>query len=329
MSHRLKLFQEMKQGATRLKPYLRWIILGGTLFFLAQILKDHWQEVATIRLNSAGVACLVIALGITLLAHIFSGWVWSWILKELGHPVAGSWGVLVYLKTNIAKYLPGNVWHFYGRIWAAKAADIPWDAATLSVLMEPLLMAAAALIVALTVTLLGSQTQQGWLQALSLIGVLLLVHPRVLNPLLKVLGQLKSKGQPPPVAAETGGGDRPQLKLHRYPLLPLLGEVTFLGLRGVGFLLTVLAVATVEPQQIPLLLSAFSLAWLLGLVVPGAPGGIGVFEVTAIALLDSQLSPGIILSSVALYRLISTLAEAGGAALAWLDEKGNHLYFCE
>ena len=68
-------------------------------------------------------------------------------------------------------------------------------------------------------------------------------------------------------------------------------------------------------------MGAFSIAWLLGLVVPGAPGGIGVFEAVAIALLGNQLPTGLLISSVALYRLISTLAEALGAGLIWLEDR--------
>lgn len=70
-----------------------------------------------------------------------------------------------------------------------------------------------------------------------------------------------------------------------------------------------------------LVLSAFSFAWLLGLVLPGAPGGIGIFEATAIALLQNNFPPGILLGAIAFYRLISLAAEAIGGASAWLIEK--------
>jgi hypothetical protein len=79
------------------------------------------------------------------------------------------------------------------------------------------------------------------------------------------------------------------------------------------------------PEQILPLLGGFSLAWVLGLVIPGAPGGIGVFEATAIALLGTQLSPGVVIGGVTLYRLVSTLAEAGGAGLAWLDSRPSEM----
>ncbi len=103
---------------------------------------------------------------------------------------------------------------------------------------------------------------------------------------------------------------------------PLLGELGFLGLRGLGFCLTLLALAPIAWDQLPTVISAFSFAWLLGLIVPGAPGGLGIFEATAIALLGQYYSPGILLSTVALYRLISVLAETLGAGLVWLDSTG-------
>ena len=293
------------------------MILGGTLFFLANALKDHWQEVAAIRIDAVGWATLAIAVGVTLLAHTWSGWVWTWILHELNQPVSSSQFIQIYLKTNIAKYLPGNVWHYYGRITAAKTAGVPAGAATLSVLLEPLLMAAAALAIVLLSIQSVARNSRVTLQGLSLLGlaaVLMAIHPWFLNVAIRFLGFLKLKATNSSTVDASVG-------LVRYPLRPLLGELGFLGLRGTGFLLTLLALKPLELSQIPLLLGAFSFAWLLGLVVPGAPGGIGVFEATALALLEQRFSPGLIISAIALYRLVSILAEAAGAGLAWLDER--------
>lgn len=305
-------FQQM---LVRFKPFLRWLILGATLYFIGTALHQHWDEVSQLRITASGWGYLAMSLGITLLAHIWTGWVWSWILQELGQPANGIWGILVYLKTNIAKYLPGNVWHLYGRILAAKQAGFPIEAATLSVLLEPLLMAAAALIIALT-----NANRNQWAQLLCLGIVMLAIHPRVLNPLLKLASRLK--GQSSSQASSQASGDISPAaipaQVRRYPLRPLLGEIGFVGLRGSGFLLALQALMPLQLSQIPMILSAFSIAWVLGLVVPGAPGGIGVFEATAIALLNQGLPTSVILGGVALYRLISILAEASGAGLAYL-----------
>jgi glycosyltransferase 2 family protein len=303
--------KSLKQAIAYLKPYLRWFILGGTLFFLASTIQEHWQEVINLRISGSGWMWLAIAFGVTLAAHVWSGWVWGWILREFNQPVGTFWSIRVYLTTNIAKYLPGNIWHFYGRVNAARRVGISLGSATLSVLIEPLLMAAAALSLAL---LSLPQAHLG-LQIVVLAAILAGFHPRTLNPVLDYLAKLKGK------VKGVESSKQQQKRLKRYPLLPLLGEVGFIGLRSTGFLIAMSALHPVLASEIPLLVSVFSLAWLLGLVVPGAPGGIGVFEATAIALLDQNFSPGIIISVVALYRLISTLAEAAGAGLAWLYER--------
>ncbi len=296
------------------KQILRWLILGGTLFFIAKTLKDNWLQVTDIRIDGLGWSIIAVATGITLLAHIWAGWIWTWVLNELKEPVPTSYFIQVYLKTNIAKYLPGNVWHYYGRIVAAKSAGVTAGAATLSVLLEPLLMATAALIV---IVVLGSELTAysniglRILQILGLIGVLCILHPRFLNPILSFVKKLKTK--------KSDRNDTASLSLRGYPLIPLLGELAFLGLRGTGFILTLFALAPLQVSQIALLLGAFSFAWLLGLIIPGAPGGLGVFEATAIALLQNHFPAALVISAICLYRLISIIAETAGAGLAWLD----------
>jgi hypothetical protein len=109
--------------------------------------------------------------------------------------------------------------------------------------------------------------------------------------------------------------------LHpQFQYYPVLGELVFLGLRCAGFILTMLALTSLTWAQIPLLVGAFSCAWVLGLVVPGAPGGLGVFETTAMLLLQYHFPAALVISAIALYRLISIIAETTGAALAWLNE---------
>ncbi len=338
----------------RLKPYVRWAILGATLFFLAKALRDNWQGVLELRLTSAGPGLLAAALVVTLAAHVWSGWVWGLLLRGIlasglsvteslkpsevnastavvGADVSGAWAIATYLRTNIAKYLPGNIWHFYSRLQACKTNQISTAPALLSIVLEPLLMAAAALIVA-------SGSYPGW-QTLALLPILLGVHPQFINPILQRLakGKLASLSKHSRSQARRGAGlEQPAdealqeipastVQLKRYPIAPLLGEVCFVLMRGLGFVLALAALGQIEAQQLPVILGGFSLAWVLGLVVPGAPGGIGVFELMAIALLQSSLAPEIIVGAVAAYRLISTLAEGIGAGFSFMMMPGRRL----
>lgn len=301
----------MKKILSRIKPYIRWMLLGATLFFLLAALKQNWTEVSAIEVTRTGWMLIGLSLVVTIIAHLLSGRIWLLTLKEFKQPIQNRWGLQVYLKTNIAKYLPGNVWHFYGRIMAVTQVGVSIGAASLSVLLEPLLMASAALLFAL----INAQQEHLPLQILSLIIVLAGVHPRILNPVIKQFRKMKLKGEDPQVIAAGG------FHIDQYPLKPFLGQIGFVSLRSLGFILAVLALSPIEWQQVPVLLSSFSLAWLLGLVIPGAPGGIGIFEATALALLDQEFSPAILLGAVAFYRLISILAEASGALYAEMDQR--------
>lgn len=284
-----------------------------SLGFLGRSLFLHWSTVLTLRWGAHGWVGLGCALGATLLAHVWAAWVWGDILKLFGTSVTRNWVMETYLITNLAKYIPGNIWHFVGRVRALSARSVPVPVAVMGVVLEPLLMAAAALGLAFW----GNGYPRS-LQA-AVLGILLVaVHPHWSNPLLHRLSVAKLKQMDVTAASVKGG-------LSAYPLKPLLGEIGFVLLRAVGFVLVVMALEPVTPQQWGILISHFSLAWVLGLVAPGAPGGVGVFEAVAVALLSPPFPAASILGSVALYRILSIVAESIGAGLSlmnlWLARK--------
>lgn len=309
---RLIQMQYTKSWINRFKPYVRWFILALTCGFILHTLRLNWQQVITLRFTPYAIAQLITATGITLLAHIWSGCVWGWIMQLLDAPITATWAIITYLKTNLGKYLPGNVWHFVGRVQALRAAGTQTGVAITGVVLEPVLMSVAAL--AIVIITLPTTVLQG----VVLVAVLVCVHPRVLNPVLRRLATTKLKqtatdlDEPPVIPT-----------LRNYPIKPLLGEIIFVGLRGAGFLLAFGALSPINATNGWMILGAFSFAWLLGLVVPGAPSGLGVFEATALTILTPQFPAATVLGAVALYRLLGTLAEVLGAGLAVLDERWN------
>jgi glycosyltransferase 2 family protein len=313
-----KLWPQFQQWWGRWKPLLSPLILLLIFGFLGRTLYAHWHEVNGIRIGTVGWACLAIATGVTLLAHAWTGWVWGWILQELGQPINRSWATQAYLKTNIAKYLPSNLLHLYGRTLAAKQQGVPLSLATLSVLLDTLLMVAGGLILGLFCM------PRGWLPftVLGVIVILVSLQPRLLKRLLRKLSDRFSRNPD-----ESSG--LPQRFLRRYPLGPLLGEMLFIILRGLGFIFTMMALSPLSLEMVPPLISIFSIGWVLGFITPGAPGGLGVFELTVSTLLTQQglfqgqpdFSVGMAISAVAIHRVVNTFAEGIGAVLALADER--------
>ncbi|PSR12943.1 hypothetical protein C8255_25950, partial [filamentous cyanobacterium CCP3] len=73
------------------------------------------------------------------------------------------------------------------------------------------------------------------------------------------LGQAKTKEDAEPL---------PPAALNHYPLKPLLGELGFVLLRGLGFGLVISAINPLPADLWLSVVSLFSLAWLAGLVIP-------------------------------------------------------------
>lgn len=160
---------------------------------------------------------------------------WGRILTLFRVPLGYGEAIALYLRTNMAKYLPGNIWHFYGRMTRIVAVGSPWGVASLAVLLEPLLLAAAAAIaMVLGLGLSLAQLEQlpllKLLVPLGLIGVLGGIHPYFFNPVIQKVSRGKTQDHDP-------------VQLNIYPWQPLLENWFFIGLRGTGFLLTWWAIA--------------------------------------------------------------------------------------
>lgn len=312
-----KAWQKLRPFLKRWKPFLSPLLLCVIGIFLGRALYSHWNDISALQITARGWACLAIATGVTLFAHIWTGMVWGWILRDLGQPISLVWAAQAYLKTNTAKYLPSNLLHLYGRAIAAKDQGVPLALASLSVLLDTLLMTAGGLILGLF------SIPRSWLgiTILGVVCILGVLHPRILVPGLNRAGAF---------IRPDADGDAllPKRLIRRYPLRLLLGEMIFVALRGVGFVLTISALAPVSFDSAPALISIFSVGWVLGFITPGAPGGLGIFELTVSTLLTqpavlhgSSVPTSVAIGAVAIHRLISTLAEAIGACLAWADER--------
>ncbi len=274
--------------------FWRWLVWLVVLAFLGQKLHQSWGEVQNLPWQPWILAWWGAAGGVTTGAHLWAGWLWGRMLGFLGHPVPSRWAVPLYVRTNLAKYIPGNVWHFYGRLQAAQSRRIPLAIVLLSILLEALLLAAAALLLG------ASWHQKWWGPLLVLLAVALGIHPWCLNRVVAWVGRRKGQPLPP---------------IRRYPLALLLGCLGFMGLRGLGFVLVLGAWLPLSWGQLPHLWGAFGWAWLLGFLVPLAPGGMGVFEATLTASLSGVVPTGIVLTAAVGYRLVSVLAEIAAAGV--------------
>jgi uncharacterized membrane protein YbhN (UPF0104 family) len=242
------------------------------------------------------------------------------VLRWLG--LRPDWAAVVelHLATNLRKYLPGGIWHLASRVQRLRHEGSPLAAPTgtalalLAVLLDPLLAAVAAL----ALVPFG-----GWQSGLGLITLLplALLLPHWLNPLLTRLERRRAQdlGMEQDLEQEAALG--PPSQLRGYPWPPLLAELVFVLLRFGGFCCCIKAFDLPLDADTPAWLAGFALAWTAGLVVPGAPGGLGVFEAVLLLRLGTALPEAPLLAVALSYRLIVTLTDLLAASLVALDER--------
>ncbi len=301
-----------------LRPWITFMSLG----FVMAALLSHSRQLRQYQLDAQGWLWLLLGVGCCLLSLVVSGLAWVVILRWLGLRPRPIPVVSLYISTNLRKFLPGGIWHLASRVQAlrqpsaALGPPITTATALLAVLIEPLLAATAALAL---VSLGGWQSGLG---ALALLPLGLLV-PRWLHPLLRQLEHGKASQLGLGDGDESGQESEPGWtgQVGGYPWTPLLAQLAFVLLRFAGFACCVWAFDLQAMVPWTTWLSGFALAWTLGLVVPGAPGGLGVFEAALLLRLGLALPEPPVLAVALSYRIVVTLADLLAAGLVDLDEK--------
>ena len=257
---------------------------------------------------------VLLGVGITWFSLLVNAFAWRVLVGWLGHRPSEVSLVPLFLSSNLLKYLPGGIWHFVERMRVLRP-HMGAGPALASVLLEPLLMVVAALLWV---------PFGGWQSGLAIACCLptMLLVPRWREPLLKRLERTKAKQLDRADAGLVGAVSPEALGSGRddYPWRALAMEMLFVAFRFGGFWCCVMAFSLSPSLSTGEWLAGFALAWTVGLVVPGAPGGLGVFEVTLLLRLGSEVPEASLLAVVLCYRVIATIADGLAAAAVWGDQ---------
>lgn len=291
-----------------------WVTLAS-FGFVGWALAGHVAGLRDLTITARGWWWLLLALALSWLSLVVNALAWRVLVDWLGHGRGDLPLVPLHLRTNLFKYLPGGIWHFVDRLRALQPR-VGTNRALASVLLEPLVMAVAAL---LWVPLGGWQSG---LAVLCLMPALVLL-PRWREPLLVRLERAKWKQLQRSDADALAPLDADHLGSGRsgYPWAPLGLEMAFVFCRFTGFWCCVQTFDLGSSHSALVWLAGFALAWTVGLVVPAAPGGLGVFEAVLLLRLSSLVAEAPLLGVALSYRLVVTMADVLAAAAIQLDQR--------
>lgn len=298
-------------------------LAAAALIWVVAPIAGQWSDVRQVLARPSMLAALGVgALAYGLLLWVFMAPAWWWLTRIYGTATPSLPAAAVWCRTQIVKYLPGNVAHYIGRQVLGRRLGLHHAELAAASLLELVSILAAAGLIAVAGLLMspraasllaegqpGDAAERMW-AVLPLLGALV-VAGLLLWPIADaVLRRLPRAGR-----AMEG---LPRLSARRS--LALLGPAMLvhgLFLAATGCLLWWLTLAALPQGAVApglvRIVWVYAVAWAVGTVVPGAPAGAGVRE----AIITLELAQDLGRPEAALVSLALRLVTTAGDALAF------------
>jgi glycosyltransferase 2 family protein len=293
----------MSSPLRRISRVAGWIAVAVCLAFLAYRLDQVMPDVRAYARRDGTIGAFVAALTVYSIAGLLLALAWWGLLRAASArsvPIRAS--AAGHLMAQVAKYVPGNVFHFAARHAKARSIGIDHSHAGIAALAESLLLASTAALLSMATTADSLPEGARWL-----------VHVKWGIPLV-VLAALAFAWRR---AGPRDGPDGARSGWQSGWLCASLCHLAFFVLAAIAFSLLLGPDGPALSTLIPIV----AIAWLGGFLVIGAPGGIGVREAILVGLLGGLVGEPLALYAGLAFRAVTVLGDfvafAIGSALAW------------
>jgi uncharacterized membrane protein YbhN (UPF0104 family) len=244
---------------------------------------------------------------------------WMVFLRILtGRKIPFSEAAWVLSKSNLMKYLPGNIFQFIGRNEMAIRLNLNHGDVAFATVCDFGLLVAVSL---LTAALMNWQGIGKWFAQYGFPSLYSFFAAFAATGMIVVFLRVRHKGIIRKLTAK--------LKIFfsirsAKAIFACFLYFTFLTLFVAALFFAVLCKILqldVTYQTIPSILSAYMFSWVAGFIMPGAPGGIGIREATLTLLLAGIIPTEEALLAAVIFRLISTIGDFFGLLFAWVGIK--------
>ena len=292
-----------------LVSFLGSVVVVFSIYFIAVQLSLHKESLLAWRPGAKDITMLSISAIVYAWANYLLAFAWIYLLSRNGEPVPVKTKLIgIYGRSQIAKYIPGNILHIGGRHLLGMSAGLTHKALAFAAIYEITGLLSAAMLI----SLIGLQwfdvdiAALKWLPVLSptlIVGYL--IFPSILSKFSK---QLTIYG-----------------KWHQLSV-PLFIYLAFFLIAGFALLLLLLDYSTNPDLKLFVTaLTAFAVAWSVGFITPGAPSGIGIRESILIILLSPLISAEYAIILSFLFRLVTVMGDLLFMVLTGIGE--NYKFF--
>lgn len=222
----------------------------------------------------------------------------------------------VYAKANIGKYLPGNVMHYIERNLFATNLGLKQKDIIFSTIIEVIGITSISIILSLVFAY--NHLKNVLLELVSFRMMIFFGGISIIAFLLTHLIYVKKKDYILIFLKNRSPKEFIKVLIHIsavYTLFLVFGAAIMM------FLLYSLYEFPLTFANISLIGISYTIAWVLGFVVPGAPGGIGIREFVLLFLLGNTFPSDISMTAILLHRLITILGDFEAYVITFILKK--------
>ncbi|URN97628.1 hypothetical protein NB069_13110 [Leclercia adecarboxylata] len=271
-----------KSNLRKALNYAGSVIALLSVLFVVHRINAYWSQVPDNTFTVTLLLLILLLAGVYGAANIILAAAWRLLMLGLEQTISARIATRIYGLTQLAKYVPGNIFQFAGRQFLAMSYGFSGKAIAKSAFLELLLLVlTGAGFVLWMLPLLYPAFSIVYGLSLFIITVLL------------VAWGLKWRGQSGLIKA-----------VIRYFLFLLISGTVFLCV-----LYSIVDSWTLTLAQTLPLIGAYVIAWLAGLVTPGSPAGVGIREFLLILLLKPFFAEIDIVMAVILSRITTVVGD--------------------
>lgn len=287
--------------------YLGYIVTIIAFIFIGKSIMSMNLDIRYIK-NPVQAVVIIICLSIGYVAVVFiSSYAWKTTLQFINKGRISLKEITgVYVKSNIGKYLPGNVMHFAGRnILAGKLGFKQLDI-TFCTIIEIIMLIFTDFILSFIFAMKNFKTVLIFLYSKINPSIVYGVATALILLIILVSWILIKKSRFVENYRHLFTKDFLKLLLKLFCIY----SVTLI-ISGV-FLVMILKLIfgyNITVHMFMITISAYTISWVSGYIVPGAPGGIGVRESVLLLMLEPLYTKDIALLASILLRITSILGD--------------------
>ncbi|HEX5157940.1 MAG TPA: lysylphosphatidylglycerol synthase transmembrane domain-containing protein [Ktedonobacterales bacterium] len=310
------------------KRVVQFVVVALIAVFLALGIRTSWTKLSQYQWHVQW-ELLAVALLVFVAQELTYALIWRGILRRLGSDLDIVSSQRIYLSAEFVRYIPGNVWHVFARVFGAESRGVPKPIGLASMVIElATKITSAALVFALSllfwpdVTGLTRVIPRDVIVGIGLVGVPLLLvglHPRLLQGILnRGLRMMRRE----PVT----------LGLRYRDLLVITGYWAMSWVvGGIGFYLLIRSLTNTPSTIVAVVLAIGinAMGWDVGFLAILTPSGLGFREAAIAGLLiacglvsGADASLGVALVVAFMARLLTTGAELICVTVAHLAPGG-------